>query len=108
MHMELSACENGEWKTKQEFSSIVSFLQNPTDEIKERLEVKANHSFFIMKIFLRKYFAQWMNDHLPYRLFSPEQPVAQIVANFILGRAPLYSIEEARVMRPNTCISMYH
>ena len=108
MHTELSACENGKWKTKQEFSVFVSFLQNTTPEMKERLEVKVNHSFHIMKIFLQKHFAQWMNEHLPYGLFSPEQPVAQIVANFILGWTPLYSIEEARVTHPNTCVSRYH
>ena len=48
-----------------------------------------------------------MNEHLPYGLFSPKQPVAQIVANFILGWTPLY-IKEARVTCPNTCISTYH
>ena len=108
MHTELSACENNEWKTMSEFDSYVSFLQNTTREIKERSEVKANHSFRIMKIFLRKHFAQWMNEHLPYGLFSPEQPVAQTVANFILGRAPLHPREEGDATRRKTCISTYH
>ena len=45
-------------------------------------------------MFLSKHFDPWLKEHLPYGLFSPEPEVERTVANFILGRPPLWSQEQ--------------
>ena len=102
---DLERCKDGKWRendTFNNFQGMCELLDN--EETKERCERKADHSFRVMAEFLIKHFDPWVNEHLPYALFSPEFEVAKTVANFITGGQLLWEQDP----NPPTCHSKFH
>ena len=83
----------------------MSFLDTVTDEVKEVLEEKANHSIIIMLEFLTKHFNPWCNEHLPFALFSTSR-TAQVVAQFVCERVFGIGIERDRGNRLEEVINL--